>query len=230
MASKLVNWLKFYLENGYAIIPNVFTEDEINTLRCLAFKSFKELGVNIQWRNNFPALMFWPKLLQSYKYHPKLMKIVRKVLGDGSLHHLNHQYYFRMPGDGDEFAWHQDICFRSPISNFKDIEDGYLQTAIIVDDMDKENGGIHFIPGSHLKGDLELIKRGTEIGLRNSFILNDSKAVAPEVKSGSIMIWHVLAVHGSGKNESSRHRSYLMNGFAKSESIVEKSSYPVVPV
>lgn len=221
-------WLKDYKDNGFAIIPEVFSREETNQIRLSAWKAFRKPGAIIQWRNDYPALMFWPRHTHKFKSHPALMRIVKSVLGDGPLHHLNHQYYFRLPGDGDNFAWHQDICFRAPVENFKDIENGYLQTAIIVDDMDSENGGIHFLPGSHKDGDLGLIKRGTEDGLRSEFDQTKYKSCAPVVKSGDVLIWSVMVVHGSAKNESTRTRSYLMNGYARSECIVDQKSYPMV--
>lgn len=225
----MVEWLSYYNENGFAIIPDVFEREEINELRKCALHSFKHEDAHVQYvNNNSPALMFWPIYLRKFRDHPKLLTVVRQVLGTGSLHQLNHQYYFRLPGDGDEFSWHQDICFRAPKENFKNIEEGYLQTAIIVDDMDIENGGIHFIPGSHKSGDLDLVKRGTENGLRNNFDESRYQSCVPNLKSGDVLIWSVMVVHGSGKNNSTRTRSYLMNGYACSECIVNQESYPKV--
>jgi hypothetical protein len=220
------DWLKQYEANGVARINGVFTNEEINELRCLSWKAFRDApDGQIQWKNNFPALLFGPQGLEKFQKNERLANIARTVLGKDILQ-LNYQLYFRLPGDGDQFNWHQDISFRTPIAAYDQIETGYLQTAIVIDPMTRENSPIEFVLGSHKKGDLGLIPRdNTERSLRDS--KGSSFYGTPmTAQPGDVLIWSVMIVHGSRKNESQLSRMYLMNGFAKTE-CVKINQFPV---
>jgi ectoine hydroxylase-related dioxygenase (phytanoyl-CoA dioxygenase family) len=132
--------------------------------------------------------------------------------------------YYRLPGDQDSFAWHQDIMFRAPLTEYPNIveEDGYLQTAIIVDKMNAENGGIEFVLGSHRLGNLGLMHVEDLTDFRSFNRLKNSTKFAHlptrifELNPGDLLVWSSQTVHGSQPNTSSLHRMYYMNGFAKS--------------
>lgn len=212
---------------GYARIPGYLEKSDIDRLRSESLMALTRLPASdpqrLQVRNGFPALLFWPNSLSSHmaKLSAALAPVVRAVLGDNVLQ-LNNQYYYRLPGDGDQFAWHQDVAFRIPREKFLRIEERYLQTAIIVDPMSSENGGIEFIPGSHLWGELKnMVPRdGTERGLRE-FNRGHLAGVTAVAEPGDLMLWSVMVVHGSQPNASNRPRSYLMNGFAAAEAVVD---------
>lgn len=211
--------------NGVTLLQGIFSKEEIDHLRCLAWLNFKSAASSlIQYRNTFPALLFYPPSLSPYRN--RLAPIVQDVLGENVLQ-LNNQYYFRMPGDGDQFAWHQDICFRTPREKFKQIETGYLQTAIIVDPMGADNGGIEFALGSHKQGELNLVPRdNSEKGLR-SFVSNDRiNGYIFDCRPGDVLLWNVMIVHGSKPNTSNKYRSYYMNGFAKAECVDPSLNFP----
>ena len=226
---ELNHYKRFYEVDGFVKIPSFFHKDEIDGLRAAAMRCYREAEDHqIQWcQGDFPALLFWPgKKLN--RWVNEIAPVVRYLLGDDVLQ-LNNQYYFRLPGDGDQFAWHQDISFRIPKKNFKQIETGYLQTAIVVDEMGPHNGGIEFIEGSHLIGELELVPRdGTEQGLRNYG--PDGRppgdmycAIA---KPGDLLLWSVMVVHGSQPNQSNYSRGYFMNGFARESCIIDNDEFP----
>lgn len=212
-----------YEEQGVCVIHGVFDKQEIDALRTLAWNSFKVASeAHIQYKNGSPALLFSPKYLQ--KYTEAIRPIVQSFLGDRVVQ-LNRQYYFRLPGDGDEFAWHQDISFRIPADKFRGIESGYLQTAIIVDKQTDKNGGIEFVIGSHKQGELNLIPRdGSEDGLRKYD--NKFSGVVFAAEPGDVMLWSVMTVHGSKQNNSDSYRSYYMNGFAKEECVDPSLGFP----
>jgi ectoine hydroxylase-related dioxygenase (phytanoyl-CoA dioxygenase family) len=206
--------------NGVARINGVFNKDEINDLRGLSWKAFRDAADgSIQWRGHFPALLFSPTGLDKFRTDERLAKIARSILGDNILQ-LNNQVYFRLPGDGDQFAWHQDISFRIPKEKFNQIETGYLQTAIVIDPMRRENSPIEFVYGSHKKGELNLVPRnGSEQGLR-SFRDWEFAGRPMCAEPGDVLIWSVMTVHGSRINKSNWPRMYYMNGLAKAECVI----------
>lgn len=228
-----------YSENGVAVLPGVFEPGEIERLRGASWMVLSQLDLI---RKNgylhdpfqtvsregveFPALVFWPALANRYlermRSDPRLARIVETILGP-DVKQLNNQLYYRLPGDTDSFSWHQDIMFRSPRDQYPMIveEDGYLQTAIVIDRMGEDNAPIIFVPGSHKLGDLDLVPENYE-GLRGFDAQRNSQSFShlePRVYSaepGDVVVWSSLTVHGSAGNESSRSRMYYMNGFARS--------------
>lgn len=219
-------------ENGYQLVKNVFNRGDAADIREASYKVldqgyFKE---NFQMKNNKPALLFWAQdcdlVLWEYANHKKLKDIVFAYLGP-DVRQLNNQVYFRESGDEDEFAWHQDISFRTPKSDYKNIESKYLQTIIIVDGMDASNGAIEFIPGSQTRGDLNIIPRdNSENGLRKFDRMgwHGEKVVA---EPGDVLIWSVLTIHSSEKNNSGRNRMNYMNGFCAEDAILNKTRFPI---
>ena len=217
---KLDEIIETYHRDGVCLIPGAYKPEDINAMRALAWRAYRSAGTDqIQWRGVYPALLFWPVGLDAYTRMKPLTTIAHAILGP-KITQLNKQIYFRLPGDGDQFAWHQDISFRQPEENYVGIEDGYLQTAIIIDDMDAENGAIEYVKGSHKKGNLNLIPRdGTERGLR-SYDRDSFVGEPVTAKSGDLLIWSVMIVHGSQPNRSTRSRMYYMNGLARSECVL----------
>lgn len=226
--------------DGIAITKSVFSIDEVNTLRSGAFLALtqveeiarrgykhKALETVDTGRTKSPALLFWPSLvnetLESFRRDARLQAIVGALLGP-NIKQLNNQVYYRLPGDTDSFAWHQDIMFRAPRKDYPGIveQDAYLQTAIIVDPIRTSRGAIEYVVGSHKMGDLDLVENGAR-GLRGFQPDDrpDSIAHLPvksyEADPGDVMIWSALTVHGSAANRSENHRMYYMNGFAKAD-------------
>jgi len=234
--------IKNYTNDGVALIKSVFSYDEICELRASSFLVLTKLNQitnsgykhnPIEFSNNInypsPALIFWPSLasevLDKFRRDKRIANIVYQILGE-NIKQLNNQIYFRLPGDADEFNWHQDIMFRTPLENYPNIveKNAYLQTAIVVDEMTEENGPIIFALGSHKLGNLKLLDWNNPIKFRKldeSSGFNDRfpgcKLKFFNAKPGDVLIWSALTVHGSSANRSLLSRMYYMNGFASSE-------------
>ena len=223
--------LEIYKKQGYVRIKNVFDEKECAQIKAEAYEELIKCPDDhprLQWKNKKPALLFWPQdynqFLRKIVFDPKMKKIVYQFLGTKEVRQINNQIYFRESGDGDQFAWHQDICFRTPPQDFHEIEANYIQTVIAVDPI-KDNGAIEFIPGSHYKN-LNLIPRdNSELGLRK-FVRGDWKGEKVVAHAGDVLVWNLLVVHGSEENISERSRMTYMSGFAAEKSVLNKHSYP----
>lgn len=227
-------------EKGYARIPAVFSLIEAAQIKAESYRLVTTLDWKIrkdylQIRTDQngrlrPALLFWPQDLSGYmkslSQDPRMQNIVQEFLGP-DVRQLNNQVYFREPGDGDEFAWHQDVCFRTPAEEFDSIETQYLQTIIVVDKI-LENAAIEFIPGSHKSGIIPgLVPRDdSEKGLRK-FERGELFGEKVWAEPGDVLLWSVMVVHGSEQNISERSRMTYMNGFAAESAIKNKSRFPV---
>jgi len=235
------SYVDAYRRDGVTVIKGVFRPEEMNEIRSAAYMAltqlskitengykYRPLETTTRSGGESPALIFWPSLanetLDRYRKDERLQKIVSSILGP-NVKQLNNQLYYRLPGDGDSFAWHQDIMFRSPRSEYPGIieQDAYLQTAIIVDRMRAENGGVEYVLGSHKLGDIGIIE-DNDFGSLRGFDRNKNAEKFKHLPTkifdadpGDMLIWSSLIVHGSQPNRSEHHRMYYMNGFAKAE-------------
>lgn len=229
-----------YDNYGVAVIKNVFSKAEMNKLRSAALMSlvqttdimnagfkFPPLEVGLFNGAPSPALIFWPslgnKVMEEFRVDTRVQDVAQALLGP-HIKQQNNQFYYRLPGDGDTFSWHQDIMFRSPRKNFPGVieENGYLQTAIIVDKMGAHNGGVEFVLGSHKLGDLDLIDiKKAQQELRKFDRTHNAEKFShlptwiATAEPGDMMVWSALTVHGSEINASDSSRMYYMNGFIK---------------
>jgi len=212
---------KEYDEKGVVVIPSVFTADECDKIKASAYSvtddQIKSAGyphVPSEQMYNRKSLVFFPALANSYLNEIRISKpmteLVREFIGD-DVRQINNQIYFREQGDLDQFAWHQDIMFRESHIFGNDVVDDYFQTIIAVDDITEENGAIEFIEGSHKSMHVE-----TSNNLRK-FERGDLKGTKYTAKKGDVLIWSVMIVHGSEKNNSDSSRMTYMNGFCRTK-------------
>jgi len=217
-----------YKRDGVCLIQNLFSPTEVNLMRACAYSALMKAseenpyrsGGRMQMRGKYPALMFWPSLIDEYlnEVRMSLAGLVADFLGP-DVKQLNNQVYFRLPGDADAFAWHQDAMFRK---GFSGGPHDYIQTIIAIDEMNKDNGGIGFVLGSHECKDLGLVEKSklrTETGPPTIFESLESERPMPikyfHAMPGDVLVWSHMTVHGSGQNKSNRSRMSYMNGFAK---------------
>lgn len=213
--------------DGVAKIEGVFTLDEVDKMRADAIMSigrardFCHSRVRVQTRDldgvDFPALSFFPALSSRYlnkvRCDERLRSVVCDFLGP-NVKQLNNQFYFRLPGDDDQFEWHQDIFFRQPPEDFPGIQNAYLQTAIIIDEQGPESGGVEYVRGSHKSGDLHLIDHNASAPDKlRQYTKNKFIGERFDLKPGDLLVWSVMIVHGSQVNISRTPRMVYMNGF-----------------
>ncbi|MEE2807703.1 MAG: phytanoyl-CoA dioxygenase family protein [Verrucomicrobiota bacterium] len=129
---------------------------------------------------------------------------------------LFHDQLFSKPArHGGVVAWHQDFSYwtwTAPMS--------HLTCWIGLDDVDKENGCMYYIPRSHhwgllekesLTGDMDAIREK----LSESQVSDFDKKVPVEMKAGEASFHHPLLMHGSYENNSERgRRATIINVFS----------------
>jgi hypothetical protein len=138
--------------------------------------------------------------------HPRLIAQVRDLLGDDVVAWGSH-YFCKMPRDGKNVPWHQDASYW-PLTPSKAVT-----VWLAIDDADRENACMRFIPGTHHIG--HLTYRMTEDA--DQTVLNQEveqverygEPVDVELKAGEISIHSDLLLHGSEGNHSDRRRCGL---------------------
>jgi ectoine hydroxylase-related dioxygenase (phytanoyl-CoA dioxygenase family) len=215
------SYLQEYKEKGVVVIPNVFTPEECAEIKRQAY-SVKDSDIRnagyphqpSEQAYNKKSLIFFPALCNPYlnkiRTDERLVKLVKEFIGD-DVRQINNQVYFREAGDGDQFAWHQDIMFRESSIFNEDVEDDYFQTIIAVDDITETNGAVEFIEGSH-RAPIMSAPKNLRVFERSG--LQGKKYTASK---GSVLIWSVLTIHGSEANSSDKDRMTYMNGFCRAK-------------
>jgi hypothetical protein len=132
---------------------------------------------------------------------------------DGSVRFWHDQLFCKPAHHGGVVAWHQDYSYwtrTEPMS--------HLTCWIALDDSDRDNGCLYYVPGSHrwkllpvtgLAGNMDEIMTVLSPEQKQAF-----QPVPIELKRGQCTFHHPLMVHGSYENRSQRQRrATLINAF-----------------
>jgi ectoine hydroxylase-related dioxygenase (phytanoyl-CoA dioxygenase family) len=218
----------FYHENGYLPGVRILDAAQVEALRAELAEWFepdhpgRELWYEYHTNESadpdrvlFHALGAW-RIKQGFHdllWHPAFSVPAAQLLG-GPVRFWHDQLFCKPARHGGVVAWHQDYSYwvrTKPMA--------HLTCWIGLDDSLKDNGCVHYVPGSHrwdllpvtgLAGDMEAI-RG---------VLNDeqweafNRPVAVELKAGEATFHPPLMVHGSFANTTDRpRRATVINSF-----------------
>ena len=145
-------------------------------------------------------------------WSPAFLAPAAQLLG-GPVRFWHDQLFCKPALHGGVVAWHQDYSYwtrTEPMS--------HLTCWIALDDADRDNGCLYYIPGSHrwqllpmtgLTGNMDEIMTVLTPEQKRDF-----QPVPIELKKGQCTFHHPLMVHGSYENRSARpRRATLINAF-----------------
>ena len=137
---------------------------------------------------------------------PRLVTIVTDLLGPNVIGWGSH-FFCKLPGDGKRVSWHQDASYW-PLTPSKAVT-----IWLAIDDADRENACMRYIPGSHHHGHLTYsLSENDETTVLNQEVLaagGMGSALDVELKAGEISLHSDLLLHGSEVNHSQRRRCGL---------------------
>jgi ectoine hydroxylase-related dioxygenase (phytanoyl-CoA dioxygenase family) len=137
---------------------------------------------------------------------PRIVRCVRDILGDDVIGWGSH-FFCKLPGDGKTAPWHQDASYW-PLTPSRT-----ATVWLAIDDADRENACMRFIPGSHRLGHLPYKRIEGEASAVLDQEVEDAERygepVDVELRAGEISIHSDLLLHGSDANRSSRRRCGL---------------------
>lgn len=229
--------LKEYNDEGILLIRNFFSKDEVSEVSNCAINlqqvadtlSLQQTGKVMHEGTQFVIdrpgdkiqihRIVWagamePKLLRLGRQQKLLVK-VGQILDSKKADHLINQLHYKLPNDGVQFGWHQDIKNRKTFDPlWADInkQGSFVQTIIAIDPMLEENSTIYYVPKSHKRGDLYLETITDDKKL--SSVAELDKAVPLIMHPGDIVFMHPYLVHGSEPNTSEKPRKVFINGFS----------------
>jgi len=214
------------LNKGFAIIENIFTDEEIDELLMLiteadtsnpTFRKTKELFAIRQFLKEIPAAI-------DIIFNKRLVAIISELFGDE--YFIVKSIYFDKPENSNWFvSYHQDLTIsvdrkiilegfgpwtikqnqfsvQPPLDILKD----NFTIRIHLDNTNHENGALKVVPTSHLKGIYrpELIDWTVE----REYVCN--------VKKGGVMFMKPLLLHSSSRTTNNQKRRVLHIEFSRS--------------
>jgi ectoine hydroxylase-related dioxygenase (phytanoyl-CoA dioxygenase family) len=232
--------ISFYRTHGYLSGIKMLDNAQLDTLRNEVSELvdpshpghdlFYEFNANESADPNqilFHALGAWriTRGLHDLLWHPAFVVAAAQLL-DGPVRFWHDQIFYKPAHHGGVVIWHQDYSYwtrTTPIA--------HISCWIGLDDSTRENGCVHYVPGSHR---WPLLPR-TSFANRMDVVLDsltpeqrdEFKPVAIELKAGECSFHHPLMVHGSYANETARpRRAVVINAFR--DGVVSASDEPLL--
>ena len=228
-----------YWRDGYAVVRGFFDQDDIAEIAAAADQLYAEgvahgrcfrhgnLFYNVaRAKGGEPAVRMvqWPsyhqRVLNRVRLDARFADLLAPLIGS-DLKQIINQVHWKAPGSLGDFAWHQDSKSRRPASAYRNLATSYVQTGLAIDPHNPDAGGLRFIPGSHLSGDLHMNseKHSLGVAMKDSALeavgFSASDAIDLELEPGDLALWSPYLVHGSGTNRSDHKRRFYINGYVR---------------
>lgn len=215
---------------GFSIINDVFTENEIENLILLIDNKTKNDSDNSTFRKSedlFAIRQFHKEVPETlpFIFNEKLQDIIESNFGKGFF--ITKSIYFDKPEKSNWFvAYHQDLTIsvdqKIEIENFEnwtvkqnqfavqpptEILENNFTIRIHIDKTTKDNGALKVINNSHSKGILRI----------ENLDFEKEKETICEVEKGGIMIMKPLLFHASNKTTNNERRRVIHLEFSKQQ-------------
>lgn len=228
-----------FLSDGYVVVRGLFSAAEIASIAAATDqvhaegvahgRSFRHgnLFYNVAEGADGEPLV---RMVQWPSYHQSVLNAVRldrhiaallKPLLGPDLKQIINQVHWKAAGSLGDFAWHQDSRSRRPASAYRNLANSYVQTGLAIDPHNPQSGGMRFVPGSHLRGDLgmDCSKKALGTPLQDDALeavgLSSADAIDLILEPGDLALWSPYLVHGSGANRAAHKRRFYINGYVR---------------
>lgn len=219
--------LNFYETNGYLAGIRLLDDEQIDWLR----EELNELtnpahpGRHLFYEYNsnesadpskvlFHALGAW-RITPGFHdllWNPAFLMPASQLLA-GAVRFWHDQIFYKPAAHGGVVAWHQDYSYWTRTQPM-----AHLSCWIGLDDSTRENGCVHYVPGSHRWKLLPVTGLANDMNAIQSLLKPQEKRqfkpVAIELKKGEASFHHPLMVHGSYENSTDHpRRAAVINVF-----------------
>jgi len=238
----------FYRENGYLAGVKLLDESQIAQLRkevmSLVDPAHPGNSLFYEFNSNesadpekilFHALGAWRISvgLHDLLWNPRFTVAASQLL-EGAVRFWHDQLFYKPAHHGGVVIWHQDYSYWTRTQPM-----AHLSCWIGLDDSTKENGCVHYVPGSHrwnllpradFANDMDAI-----LGALTPEQKREFKPLAIELKKGECSFHHPLMVHGSYENQTDRSRRAVVlnvfrDGVVSASDTAPLEGVPPVPI
>ncbi len=223
-----------YQSEGYAVIRRLIAPSEVAELAraCDAAhaeglvhaRSFRHGNLHYRLDHGEVRMVQWAsrqhRALGAFRIDPRLSRLLEPFLGRDIKQIIN-QVHWKKPGGRGDFAFHQDSRFRKPAHAYRNLAHSYVQTGLAIDPHNPLSGGLQFVPGSHLRGDLSIALDDEVMANRPSEEqlaaagLDPAAIVHLDLEPGDFVLWSPYLVHGSATNNADHFRRFYINGYVR---------------
>ena len=220
-----------FSENGYILIRNLFSEEEISALSSAARNDHemdKASALRDDGKGNAVKLSLWNHpgngIYGMFARCKKLVSKVEELLG-GEVYHYHSKMVLKDARVGGAWAWHQDYgyWYQNGLL-FPDL----ISVMISVDKATVENGCLQVIRGSHKMGRVNHVLTGDQAGAdmeRVNEVLKVREKVYCEMEPGDALFFHANLLHASDQNNSQNPRWALICCYNKATNNPFKESH-----
>ena len=239
---------EFYRENGYLTGIRLLDDEQIEVLReelaALVDPGHPGNRLFYEFNSNesadpgkilFHALGAWRVTpgFHDLLWNPAFCIPASQLLG-GAVRFWHDQLFYKPAHHGGVVIWHQDYSYWTRTQPM-----AHLSCWIGLDDSTRDNGCLHYVPGSHrwnllpredFANDMDTIQGLLSEEQKREFI---PKAI--ELKRGECSFHHPLMVHGSYENRTDMSRRAVVlnvfrDGVVSASDAPPLQGVPVVPV
>lgn len=198
--------IEHFNRNGYILPLRIFTESEVATLRTYFDNLLAKYMSEGKDSYSISSAHLRHGRVWDVLTNPKIVSIVSDLLGESVVAWGSH-FFCKMPRDGKTVSWHQDASYW-PLTPSKAV------TAwLAIDDADRGNACMKYIPGTQVLGHLTYnLSETDESNILNQTVPEVGKYGDPvfvELKAGEASLHSDLLLHGSDANTSDRRRCGL---------------------
>ena len=229
---------QFFVDNGYLVVPELLSLDEIAELRQDAANiarggypcdSIQPLPDTVSDEDAISSILcihqphFVSPVMEKYVKHPKICGILSQITAahlphwDGSVKCMQSMLFVKPPNFQGQ-AWHQDEIY------IPTRDRSLIGAWIAMDDATVENGCLWILPGSHQRGYLYPQKpheNPDEFDFADeSFGFDESDEVPVEVNTGALVFFNGYLLHRSRKNRGDTFRRVLVNHYCNAWSLL----------
>ena len=218
----------FYAENGYLMVEDVVTPDQLARLREITGRLIdaargvgESNAVYDLDKGHGPDSPRLTRIKVPHRQDPYFWEIltrsgVTEVLADllgPDTTILTSKLNTKAPGGGAAVEWHQDWAF------YPHTNDDLLAFGLMLEDVDADNGPLMVVPGSHRGPLLSHRANGVFCGAidPDDPLFHRERAVTLTGRAGSMTVHHARLLHGSAPNVSDRLRLILFYEIAKAD-------------
>lgn len=224
----------FFETNGYLVIENALTPDELERVRASADRAEAiwradktrkgRRGPNLE---QIQAIIEYDDIFLDLMEHPKVFPLIREILG-ADISMVDNDYFITPPRQTTHAHWHRDEALpgaHHPGSTLM------VKAFWLLSDVPPRGGGTAILPGSHrTPNDFPLAKVADPADLPG--------AVRMEHAAGTAYFFHGHIYHAALHNESDQPRRVLIfnyghfwmkpwQGYEPSDTLKAKATTPI---
>jgi ectoine hydroxylase-related dioxygenase (phytanoyl-CoA dioxygenase family) len=230
-----------YHRDGYLIVPNFLTKDEVNKLYAIAIEDDAirkhSFDLNDQSGKKTKLALWYVPGNDAYGLLTKSRRMIDSVnqLLDGAapVCHFHSKLMQKEPKVGGAWEWHQDYGYW--YKNEFLFPEQMMSVMVAITDANKENGCLQVIKGTHKMGRIEHGFSGEQVGASQHYVdlaLKTLELVYVELKAGDALFFHSNILHRSEANLSENSRWSLISVYNRSSNIPynEPSQSSTIPI